>query len=44
MHSSPSHYQQLQPEERVTIASLTQQNHSVRAIVNRPGFRGGRLV
>ena len=35
MHSSPSHYQQLQPEERVTIASLTQQNHSVRAIARQ---------
>ena len=35
MQSSPSHYRQLQPEERVTIASLKQQNHSVRAIARQ---------
>ena len=32
MPSASSHYHQLQPEDRVTIASLRQQNHSVRAI------------
>jgi IS30 family transposase len=32
MQASPSHYQQLQPEVRMTIASLRQQNFSIRAI------------
>ena len=35
MQSSPSHYHQLQPEDRVTIASLKQQNYSVRAIARQ---------
>ena len=33
--SSASHYVQLQPEDRVTIASLKQQNYSVRAIARQ---------
>lgn len=33
MQSTPSkRYQQLQPEDRVTLASLVQQKHSVRAM------------
>ena len=32
MPTASSHYHQLKPEDRVTIASLRQQNHSVRAI------------
>jgi IS30 family transposase len=32
METSPKHYQQLQPEDRVTISSLKQQNQSIRAI------------
>ncbi len=32
MHSSPKKYKQLQPEDRVTLASLKQQNYSVRAM------------
>ena len=35
MQSSPCHYHQLQPEDRVTIASLKQQNYSVRAIARQ---------
>ena len=35
MQSSPSHYHQLQPEDRVTIASLKHQNYSVRAIARQ---------
>ena len=35
MESSPTHYQQLQPEDRVTIASLRQQNFSIRAIARQ---------
>ena len=38
MQTSPRRYQQLQPEDRVTMASLLQQNHSVRdiaAVLNR---------
>lgn len=38
MQTSPRHYQQLQPEDRVTMASLLQQNHSLRdiaAVLNR---------
>ncbi len=35
MHSPPSHYRQLQPEERLTIASLRQQSYSVRAIAQQ---------
>ena len=35
MHSPPSHYRQLQPEERLTIASLKQQSYSVRAIAQQ---------
>lgn len=30
MQTSPRHYQQFQPEDRVTMASLLQQNHSLR--------------
>ena len=30
MQTSPRHYQQLQPEDRVTMASLLPQNHSLR--------------
>lgn len=39
MHSPsrPSHYSQLQPEDRVTIASLKQQNYRVRAIAKQLG-------
>lgn len=33
--SRSSHYSQLQPEDRVTIASLRQQNYSVRAIARQ---------
>lgn len=33
--SRSSHYSQLQPEDRVTIASLKQQNFSVRAIARQ---------
>ena len=32
MQTSPRRYQQLQPEDRVTMASLLQQNHSLREI------------
>lgn len=32
MQTSPRHYQQLQPEDRMTMASLLQQNHSLRDI------------
>ena len=32
MHNSPQSYRQLQPEDRVTLASLKQQNYSVREI------------
>ena len=35
MPTASSHYHQLQPEDRVTIASLKQQNHSVRAIARQ---------
>ena len=35
MQSSPSHYHQLQPEDRVTIASLQWQNCSVGAIARQ---------
>ena len=38
MQTSPRRYQQLQPEDRVTMASLLQQNHSLRdiaAVLNR---------
>ena len=38
MQASPRPYQQLQPEDRVTMASLLQQNHSLRdiaAVLNR---------
>lgn len=35
MPSTSSHYHQLQPEDRVTIASLKQQNYSVRAIARQ---------
>ena len=39
MHSNPKSYSQLQPEERMTLASLKQQNYSVRAmarVLGRP--------
>lgn len=32
MQTSPRRYQQLQPEDRVTMTSLLQQNHSLRDI------------
>lgn len=32
MQTTPRRYQQLQPEDRVTMASLLQQNHSLRDI------------
>lgn len=38
MQSSPRHYQQLQPEDRVTLASLVQQNYGIRemaVVLNR---------
>ena len=38
MPTTPRSYQQLQPEDRVTMASLLQQNHSLRdiaAVLNR---------
>lgn len=35
MHCFSSHYEQLQPEDRVTIASLQWQNCSVRAIARQ---------
>ena len=35
MQPSPSHYQQLQPEDRMTIASLNQQNFSIWAIARQ---------
>ncbi len=35
MHPNPSHYRQLQPEDRVTLASLRQQNISIRAIARQ---------
>ena len=35
MQPSPSHYQQLQPEDQVTIASLRKQNFSIRAIARQ---------
>ena len=35
MQSSPSNYRHLQSEDRVTIASLKQQNYSVRAIARQ---------
>ena len=34
MHSSPRSYKQLQPENRMTIASLKQQNYSIRQIAD----------
>ena len=37
MHDSPQKYQQLQPEDRVTLASLRQRNHSIRAIAHQLG-------
>lgn len=39
MHSKSKNYSQLQPEERVTLASLKQQNYSIRAmarVLGRP--------
>lgn len=39
MHNSPKSYSHLQPEDRVTLASLKQQNYSVRAmarVLGRP--------
>lgn len=39
METTSKHYQQLQPEDRVTLGSLKQQNHSIRAmarILQRP--------
>jgi IS30 family transposase len=46
--SRSSHYSQLQPEDRVTIASLKQQNFSVRAIARQllrsPATIGRELV
>jgi IS30 family transposase len=39
MHSNPKNYSQFQPEERVTLASLKQQNYSIRAmarVLERP--------
>lgn len=40
MQTSPRHYQQLQLEDRVTMASLLQQNHSLRDIATvRNGVR-----
>jgi IS30 family transposase len=35
MQANPSQYQQLQPEDRMTIASLRQQNFSIRAIARQ---------
>jgi len=35
MHSAPKKYSQLQPEDRVTLASLKQQNYSVRAMARQ---------
>jgi transposase, IS30 family len=32
MHSTSPHYRQLQPEDRMTLASLQQQKYSVRAM------------
>ena len=32
MHSTSPHYRQLQPEDRMTLASFQQQNYSIRAI------------
>jgi IS30 family transposase len=32
MHSTSPHYRQLQPEDRMTLASLQQQNYSIRAV------------
>jgi IS30 family transposase len=32
MHSTTPHYRQLQPEDLMTLASLQQQNYSVREI------------
>jgi len=32
MHTSSANYNQLQPEDRMTIASLRQQNFSIRRI------------
>ena len=34
MHTSPRSYKQLQPEDRMTIASLKQQNYSIRQITS----------
>jgi IS30 family transposase len=34
MHTSPRSYKQLQPEDRMTIASLKQQNYSIRQIAS----------
>lgn len=34
MHTSPRRYKQLQPEDRMTIASLKQQNYSIRQIAS----------
>jgi IS30 family transposase len=38
METTTTHYQELQPEDRVTISSLKQQNQSIRAalMVQRP--------
>jgi IS30 family transposase len=32
MHSTSPHYRHLQPEDRTTLASLQQQNYSIRAM------------
>ena len=32
MHSTSPHYRQLQPEDRITLAILQQQNYSLREI------------
>ena len=43
MSSTFLHYHQLQPEDRVTIASLKQQNYSLRAIVRQLKIIGVRF-
>ena len=36
MHSKPKNYSQLQPEERLTLASLKPKNYSIGASRNHP--------
>jgi IS30 family transposase len=43
MQSTPRHYQQLQPEERVTLASLVQQKFGIREMAGMLNRSAGHL-